>query len=1073
MEDNIIRYPVVMKYVGKLIYERGWEYFREDKILQFQADKNTITALVKGSGSQIYHITASILNDDVENSHCTCPYWARCKHIAAVLIYYFHNKTSLDNASSDNHNGIENNEPERIIPLSFNEKTRREVRFVLEQTIQPVALSKSQSSEEKQYKLIFKIKPKFQGYDSFRWFITPALKPIRKDGAAGSVHNYNPAKALIPYSRIEEKLLKRLLDNPEMTEPVENHLDAIIEHPEIELFLHYDYRSVSLSRSDITKIDIYFDFTSLAQRTPLFKPRIRFYYSSGSFESTSAHDLHIVKSGIYFAGIARKGLLLYSEEKGPVSEFIDKLFAIGTYTASDIIFVKELAKQAFGDKIRIVFDITSVKIISSNPSVVLELERKFLGAMEIKIAFKYGTIEVKYADTREHVFRSEDKEIVSVMMRNRLYEESMMKVLFDLLATSGLAIPINQALKSGEIFIEKDLNDFILDQGLILMESGYALRIGKTRMLSKKTGKLMLSMKSDIDWFDVQLKLKDTEGNEVDLSIDKDEAYKGVVKAGDSYILLDKSDIEKMRRLIEEGVGQAGKLKISKYNLQFIDEFYTAISNPHDDEIARLKKILENLKNGSMSQEYDIPVGFKGKLREYQKTGYSWLLSMRSYGLHGCLADDMGLGKTVQTLALLERLKGDGELGLSLLVVPVTTFVNWENEFTRFCSSLSFIPHAGTSRATTIEELKVADVIIVSYQTLRNDHALFSAVEFDYLILDESQNIKNASTKTYKVIHSIKSKHRLSLTGTPVENSTIELWALMEILNPGLLHSLDDFKKRFARPIQDSGDSIAAGQLRKIINPFILRRKKEDVLPELPEKEIINTFIDLGYLQRQAYDEVRDYYRERIKSEITVSGLNKSRFVVLEGLLRLRQMVLFPALVDEKFAKVESSKFELLKEMLDEILKEDHKILIYSQFVGVLKIIEQYFTENSYKYVYLDGSTKNRASVIETFQTRKDINIFLLSLKAGGIGINLTSADYVVLFDPWWNPAIEAQAIDRAHRIGQRKKVIAYKFIVKDTVEEKILMLQGKKQKMLNDIIAEDSAVFKHLDVKEIIELFS
>jgi non-specific serine/threonine protein kinase len=378
----------------------------------------------------------------------------------------------------------------------------------------------------------------------------------------------------------------------------------------------------------------------------------------------------------------------------------------------------------------------------------------------------------------------------------------------------------------------------------------------------------------------------------------------------------------------------------------------------------------------------------------------------------------------------------------------------------------------GSARIKDAARLYEYDLIITSYQTMSRDIGLFASMDFHYLILDEAQYIKNSASQTFKAVRSIHAGTRLSLTGTPVENRSHELWSQMDFLNPGLLGSSQDFQNRFARAIEVNKDLKAAETLRKKTSPFILRRKKEDVAPELPDKEEIIFYTEMGPGQWKLYDSIRKQYRSNLKKTLVKNSVGGSLFEILEGLLRLRQAALMPSLIDKKFTRVESCKFEALKEMVSEIISEDHKVLIFSQFVKVLDQLREHFDEKKVDYSYIDGSTRKRAEEIKRFQEDEKRKLFLLSLKAGGVGINLTAADYVIIFDPWWNPAVEAQAIDRSHRIGQTRRVIAYKYIVKNTIEEKMLELQNKKKKLVDDIISDESTLLTSLSRDEIMDLF-
>ena len=408
----------------------------------------------------------------------------------------------------------------------------------------------------------------------------------------------------------------------------------------------------------------------------------------------------------------------------------------------------------------------------------------------------------------------------------------------------------------------------------------------------------------------------------------------------------------------------------------------------------------------------------------------------------------------------------------ALLIVPVSTIPNWEQEIARFAGGMTFLRHIGQSRNVDENAIRSHDVTITSYHTLRNDIAVFANIDFTYVILDEAQNIKNAATKAFKAVKTLKASHRLALSGTPVENSTGELWSLFDFLNPGLLGTKEHFSAVFAKPIEQYADAAAAAQLRSLVFPFILRRKKEMVARELPPKEEIIVYCEMDAKQKKVYDTFKKECRKKVEGIIADKGKERGALEIFEALLKLRQIALFPALASPQFKDVPSCKFELFTDMLDEIATEEHKVLVFSQFVRSLDFMKAHLKERKLDYAYIDGSTKKRDVEIKKFQENGSVKVFLLSLKAGGVGINLTAADYVILFDPWWNPAVEAQAVDRAHRIGQKRKVTAYKLIVKDTVEEKILALQEKKRALVNDLITEEASFFKSLSGADIVDLF-
>jgi non-specific serine/threonine protein kinase len=409
------------------------------------------------------------------------------------------------------------------------------------------------------------------------------------------------------------------------------------------------------------------------------------------------------------------------------------------------------------------------------------------------------------------------------------------------------------------------------------------------------------------------------------------------------------------------------------------------------------------------------------------------------------------------------------------LVVPVSAVPNWESEIDKFAPMLSFYAHMGKSRTKDNSLWKEKDLIITSYATLRIDIHLFEDFKFDYIVLDESQNIKNYKSQTSKAAKVLTAKYRLTLSGTPIENNSSELWSLFDFLMPGYFGSYKWFNHQFAIPIERDKSEYKIKLLKKMIFPFILRRKKEEVEKELPEKVEITSRLQMDPVQSQLYEEMAASYKNSIESEIDENGLSKSSMKIFEAMLRLRQICLFPQLADPKHNGIPSAKFDHFKNLLEDILAENHKVLIFSQFVQALKFIREYLEEEGFKFSYLDGSTnmEARKDMISSFQDDEDNRIFLLSLKAGGVAINLTAADYVIIFDPWWNPAVEAQAIDRSHRIGQTRKVIVYRMVIKNSIEEKMVKLQEQKKNLVDDIISTDSKSFKNLTKNEIINLFA
>ena len=528
----------------------------------------------------------------------------------------------------------------------------------------------------------------------------------------------------------------------------------------------------------------------------------------------------------------------------------------------------------------------------------------------------------------------------------------------------------------------------------------------------------------------------------------------------------------------EEWFSQYGNLlhfaegnKLKRHHIGLINDFANS-------ELATVSidRKLQQLANFEEIEDVETPLRFKGTLRSYQKAGYNWFHFLRKYNFGGCLADDMGLGKTVQTLALLQKIKEEntasGAVNTSLIIMPTSLTYNWLNEAGKFAPDLKILVHTGSFRNKDVELFMNYDVVFTTYGITRVDVDLLKTLYFHYIILDESQNIKNPSSKAFKSIKTLKSKHKLILSGTPVENSVNDLWTQMSFINPGLLGNQHFFQSDFVVPIEKKKDEEKARKLQVLIKPFVLRRTKMQVAPELPPKTEHLFYCKMSEDQANYYDKIKSEYRNEILKGIGNGTFGRSQIQVLQGLTKLRQIANHPAMIDRGY-EGDSGKFENVIHTLENVLLRGHKVLVFSQFVKHLDIYRQYFNEKEVPYAYLDGATNNRGEIVRDFQENDDIKLFLISIKAGGVGLNLTGADYVFILDPWWNPAVEQQAIDRTHRIGQTKNVFIYKFITKDSVEEKILALQDRKRNVAESLITTEESFVKSLSPENIRDILS
>jgi superfamily II DNA or RNA helicase len=463
-------------------------------------------------------------------------------------------------------------------------------------------------------------------------------------------------------------------------------------------------------------------------------------------------------------------------------------------------------------------------------------------------------------------------------------------------------------------------------------------------------------------------------------------------------------------------------------------------------------------------------------LRPYQKDGVAWLAFLREHGFGGILADEMGLGKTLQTLAFLRWVRQAGRpSGPALVVCPTSLVYNWLAEAARFTPELKTLALHGPDRQARFEQLPASDLVVTSYALLRRDAERYRGLEFDTVVLDEAQHIKNRQTQNAQAVKAVKARQRFVLTGTPLENSVLDLWSIFDFLMPGYLGSAQDFRERYEQPITKEKDAPARGRLARRLRPFLLRRLKQEVAADLPAKLEQVSYCELTPDQRTVYQQVIEASRKEVLAAVGEQGLARSRMVVLTALLRLRQVCCDLRLLklDNLDPATASGKLDLFGELLEEVIDGGHRVLVFSQFVAMLALLKERLTAEGIEFCYLDGSTSDRGRVVERFQRETAIPVFLISLKAGGVGLNLTGADTVVHFDPWWNPAVEDQATDRAHRLGQTRIVTSYKLITRDTVEEKILTLQNRKREIIQATIGGEEEFAAGLNWEEIQELLA
>ncbi len=1046
--------------VGAQIYNRGLKYFRDGRVQLIDIEPDYFNAHV--AGTQIYLVRVQMKNRHIEAS-CTCPYWTTCKHVVASLLQakqYYEEHTS-----------------------ELSEKKRQpQWKPFFENLFAENAKPQNQSIE-KNWQIIFNIELS----DDF-WLLTPQKTYFRKDGTLGNFNSINNINSLsniqyAPNDPLVINYIQTLKSYAYYYEPYAYQSSN---------YYRRDYNTKMISYGDnvgaifnlLIESQVYhfkkgvIEYPFTFEKSPaqvefvfdrlgedyILKPYLLWNNEKremdASYRVMASQPVWILHGNTFFKVencqnghflnlMTHKNTQLKIPSKD-LPEFINtyynKLKAYGTFQLPDSLKFQQ------------------INTITKKRIYLFEALKYLL--IELKAMYGQHEVDVRNPNDELYMLNSEDDSI-AIVKRDFESENKMAQLLLD----SGL----KTHREGGFQITDSKALRWIFEQIPVLVQNGFEV-LGQERLTKYKYNtaypRVNFSVSSGIDWFDMKVEI-DFDG----IALSLKELKKAFQKKSPFVQLIDGSLARlpqdwfvKFEHLFNLGKVEEKQVKLSRFHLPLMELMMERADQVQTDE--QYQERLMRLKAFDKIEAKPIHDKFTGTLREYQRAGYDWLYFLKDFALGGCLADDMGLGKTAQALALLMNEKMQNNQPKSLIVCPTSVIFNWENEIRKFTPDLRVLNHTGIDRIKDSAAFENYDLILTSYGTLIRDIGFLARYPFHYVILDESQRMKNPVSLTAKSVQLLKSNHRLALTGTPIENSTSELWSLMTFLNPGLLGSSNYFKKAFGTQIEKKKNTDIAEQLRRLIYPFILRRTKEQVAKELPPKVEQISYCHMNDNQKQLYQHWRNYYRAMILRQIDEVGLNKSRMRVLEGLTKLRLISCHPKLVDKDVWE-NSGKFERLQEFLEEITSENHKVLVFSQFVKMLTIIRSDLDKKNILYEYLDGKTKDREQCINNFQNNQDIKIFLISLRAGGVGVNLTAADYVIHYDPWWNPAVELQATDRTHRIGQNKKVFVYKLITKESIEEKILQLQESKKNLISQLITTDASFFKSITRDDIEVLFS
>lgn len=700
------------------------------------------------------------------------------------------------------------------------------------------------------------------------------------------------------------------------------------------------------------------------------------------------------------------------------------------------------------------------------PVAKIFLEKSGITA-KVKLKFDYSGQTVDYFSANKELILVENNVILDVH-RDFEYEDEVIEKLND--------HHIVTHDDKDEFVLDCDLIDFVSESIPSISNMGIEI-LGEDKLFNfkvvKSSAKMVMNTSKNGDWFD----LKGTVQFGKD-KIDMKKVLEAVFKNKRFVELSDGKRAVIPKNWVQNLKGYGGffdlteNIKLSKHHLAILESVMSLASKADMD--SNVKKVLTSFRNFDKIKPATVSKKVKATLRHYQKAGFDWLNFLREFEFNGILADDMGLGKTLQALTMLQKVSEEKGNKTSLAVVPTSLVFNWKAEAKKFTPGLKIAIYHGVKRDKKgfDKMVKENDLVITTYGVIRNDLELFVSKEFEYVILDEAHTIKNPASISAKSVFALRGKNKLAISGTPMQNNLTELWSLFNFLNPGYLGSYDFFKEQFVTRIEKEKDVNVNASLKKLINPFLLRRTKKIIADELPDKTEMVLKSNFNEDEREVYDNWKEYYKNEIKSAVNEKGMGGAKLKILEGLMKLRQICLHPKMIDTEY-RGSSAKFDLLMMEVEKVMAEGHKVLIFSSFVKMLTIIKDEFEKKDLKYSYLDGKTKDREGVVTRFQNGDEAESFLISIKAGGVGLNLTSADYVFIVDPWWNPAVEMQAMDRAHRIGQKNKVFVYKMIAENTIEEKILKLQESKKELVDNLITEEAGVMKDINPRELEELFA
>jgi len=1017
------------------IYLRGQQYFRDGYVLSLKVERveDTVRLMgnVRNQNGKVYTTTVSLKNSDLVEKNCNCPFIGNiCKHMVALVIAY------LEGA------------------------------FVEEEKPQPLRFS-----------LLDHLKIKRQKPETDIQKIKYIMVFIGTSSAVLKFLDHKTSKNVGP---LTEDIIQKYTLTPQ-------------ERVYIYFFRSfYDplYGGIPVTTENFQEIlgffniaDIYDVFlqTPIKVNAPGSFP-IKFIIEKGKENGNTYLRLrHISEDVVIFPenhplAVYKQGVIYpLSEVESNLWQYVTKFGDIEV-EKEDALMLLELIKQE-NPNIRFVDSENNEMAVSldysSSPSGIVNIK---LGKVNcpVELFFDYSGVKISDSVLNTRYCLIDNGRQLNVIKRNTDFEKNLK----DTLIEEGFELNDGKwSIRLDELLSILYNEPEFFEEEIRLSEDSPARNIS---FINPIFFKLKLTMPEGLNWF--ELKMSFFSGKREIPS----ELVINAISEGRKFVEVDERvflplDNDVLMKLWED-VQEYGYVDIEKqqlrmptFSLKLIEGTLKLIKDiEYDENLKRLKMMFDRFEG---IKDVEPPKGLKAELWDFQRKGLNWLAFLSDFGLSGILADDMGLGKTIQTIALLQYKKEKEGARTNLVITPTSVLQNWYFEIQKFAPSLRVYIYYGRLRREKLPSFNDYDIILTSYGILRRDHEILENIKFRYVILDEAQNIKNFTSMTKKVSKLLKADYKIALTGTPLENRPLELWSIFDFLMPGYLGGLERFKRIYDVPIVKLNDDKASSRLKKLTSTFVLRRLKDQVASDLPPKMEIVQKCNLSDEQKEIYKSILKAQRERVFDEIEKKGIAKSSLTILSALMKLRQVCCHPNIVSElkESKKMESAKLELMMDIVNSVLDEGHRVIIYSQFVEMLSIIKSEFDKEDMPYLYLDGSTPaaKRLQMVEEFNASRERNLFLISLRAGGVGLNITGADYVIHYDPWWNPAVMDQATDRVHRIGQTKNVFVYKLITIGTVEEKILKLQERKKNIFDKVIGSEESIGKLIGKDELAMLFS